>query len=195
MKLIAAALAAALTLFTPTGLDEAEAAKVVSWLNADEVELVVRQPSDPNDLNGGFIAAGAACDFFACYEFERPVVMLVAGENVPREVLVYILLHELGHYEQWKAMGRPPLREWMHHYHANAVEMEWAADVYALQVGCALGIDPGTLRAAFEWMQQHYDYAGDSLHGDVADRVAHGEAAVPSCSAGPAQAPFVAVAR
>lgn len=156
--------------FGPTAatLDESSVRQMARWAGVGpDAEIVYREDQDPTYINGYFAPGGFQCDpWGGCYE-RRVTIALIAGRDVPGPIVRYVLFHEIAHYLQWREWGENMFRR-------NIVELEWDADVRAVNLMCTLPDDGlGAIRAARDWLFEHYQYVGDLLHGTMADRVAN----------------------
>lgn len=182
MKKLAIALLAVLLLVVAplkTAADTArwtETAEVVlQWAGVRDVDFTVVEDPDLNMVNGAFMPPGTYCWWTYCYVVPQASIVIYAGADVPELILTYVLLHEVGHYLQWRALGAD-------RFSVDGVALEWDADVFAVNAACSLGYDGIALIRAFEaWVFVHYGYEGDPEHGLMADRVANAAARAISC--------------
>src|SRR5258707_1259589 len=87
---------------TATATPEDPMLHFAHWAGADKgLDFSIERP-DGEDVNGGFTPPGAYCNFFQCMIVERPALIVIAGKDVPDNVVRFVIAHELGHYEQWK---------------------------------------------------------------------------------------------
>ena len=141
-----------------------------------EVEFVYVVTPDPHGIGGGFMAPGTYCSLFGCLTVDQPVVMIGAGALVPSVISDFIVLHEVGHYQQWRDLGVERMMA------SDALALEWDADRRAVNMLCHLGRDGHrVIQDFFAWAATYYDYHGDPTHGSARDREAHAVAASTHC--------------
>jgi hypothetical protein len=162
-----AAASAAFPLLDPRtpGLTETEARWLLDWAGARDAVLRIHPSEDPREINGYFSPYRLECvDFFCAVLPGPPTIGLVIGRGANKAFLIYVLLHEAGHYHQWRQgqlLGR------------DLVQVEWEADVWAAQAMCALGLEPSTVAAFFDFLRVSWGYEGDTAHGPAVERVAN----------------------
>ena len=83
-----------------------------------------------------------------------------------------LLLHELGHYWQWK-QGTLTACWWFVCDLAKKIQQEWDADVFGVNAACRIGLltAPAEYQAFFTMLRERFGYTGDPWHGDSRDRV------------------------
>ena len=155
---------------------ERRARTLAMWAGMDRtVDFRYIVSPEPHGIGGGFASPGVYCSMFGCVELDHPVIMIAAGDGVPRDMIDLIVLHEVGHYLQWKEIG--PLMTISH-----KVALEWDADIRTVNMLCHLGRDgERIMRDFFDWLRVHHDYRGDDDHGSSRDRVGHAIAAATHC--------------
>ena len=135
---------------------------VATWAGLPTDVAIHSLNAEPADIDGGFIAAGTHCSWFFCQTVPT-IILMWTGSEVPYGVKLGVLLHEIGHYHQWKTETFDSL---------GVVEREWAADAYAVRALCQLGLDgPAVTLSSFRWVYVTKGYKGDKDHGTLADRM------------------------
>jgi hypothetical protein len=155
---------------------ERRAYTLARWAGMDRtVEFQYLVPPDPVGIGGGFAPPGTYCSMFGCIELDRAIIMIAAGERVPRDMIDFVVLHEVGHYLQWKEIGALM-------FTSHQVALEWDADIRAMNMLCHRGRDGRQImRDFFDWARVHHNYHGDPDHGSARDRIAHALAASTHC--------------
>jgi len=105
--------------------------------------LAVVELPDPRTFNG-------------YYDWFQDMIVLMAGPEVPDELMLYVLYHEIGHAQQRDEGVFPYMTQ---------VEREWDADRRAVEMLCKKGMNPQIIVHLFAWARRHFAYTGDSVHG------------------------------
>jgi hypothetical protein len=124
----------------------------------------VRLIADTDSPNGAFWPGGTVCFLWSCEEV-GPLVYVWAPSDWPREWVLAVLLHEVGHYHQHQEglIGRAP-----------SAWLEWDADRRSIRALCALGLNGPELHArmlADLWRRG--GVVDSRSHGNLFARIEH----------------------
>lgn len=159
----------------PNG-DAQRAYSLARWAGmGSEVEFTYTVDSADDGINGGFIPPGYYCMWLYCVDVPQPAIMILAGKDVDPDIIQFVILHEVGHYLQWRELGQDM-------FQADRVSLEWDADIRAVDALCGMGQDGrASVQAFFDWIFLHFGYEGDIEHGLASDRVEHAVKASRAC--------------
>jgi hypothetical protein len=127
----------------------------------DSIEVALVASDTPN---GAFWHGGIACVWLLCQEVP-PFVAVLAPASWPREWVLAVLLHEVGHYHQHQEglIGRAP-----------SAWLEWDADRRSIRALCALGLNGPELHAGMLADLWRRGGVVDSFsHGNLFARIEH----------------------
>jgi hypothetical protein len=120
----------------------------------DSVELTL---VESETINGYFWRGRLLCQWFVC-TYVDPFIGVLAPADWPREWVLAILFHEVGHYHQIREGVEPD---------------EWDADVRSIRELCRLGLDGPAIHA--EMLRAVWEQGGiveDSpTHGNIFGRI------------------------
>lgn len=151
-RIVAAALLCLLVLLAPVGaeaLTQDQAQAIAEWAGFHGQVLVDREVEEPNGVFGVYLGI-------------LPVILIDQPAGFPDRWAVLILLHEVGHYMQWRAGYFEDML---------SIERELDADLWGLRAACGLGITPMDLHDLWVWMIRRYGDFDSESHGRASARI------------------------
>jgi hypothetical protein len=132
-------------------------------LQGYEGKLDIFETPNPLYLNGQFAPPQTICTWSDCITIEHPSIVLLVGADVPDELVLEVLAHELGHWEQWRE-GVLQRR--------SVYWEERDADVRGANMLCRAGYEGARLvEESYIWLAIHFNHYGGGAHGPNAKRV------------------------
>jgi len=159
MKLLIRALAFVMLLLATACNSEAltseEAADIARWAGFTGMVSVDQDADSPNGL---FVVA------YIAPGIPLPIVHVAQPAGMPDAWAIIILMHELGHYVQWRDGYFSEM---------ESVDREWQADVWGMRAACAYGVTLEDFHGLWAWMLQAYGDRESPSHGKISERMRH----------------------